>query len=60
MSPTNVPLPDETIRPAPAPPRGLQMDDVQRLVGELYLEIVFLRLEVRRLTPSRDGGSPPA
>lgn len=47
---------EETLRPAP--PAGLRMEDVQRLVGELYLEIVFLRLELQRLRRTSDGDRP--
>ena len=48
----------ETPRPVETPPaaRGLAMADVHRLIGELYLEVVWLRLELSRRHPERSDG----
>ena len=46
-------VPVETL---PTATRGLAPADVQRLIGELYLEVVWLRLELSRRRPERSDG----
>jgi hypothetical protein len=63
MRPMAPPPTNNTPPPAGPPQRGLRMEDVQRMIGELYLEVSFLRAELQRrdaLEAPKDAAPPSA